>query len=702
MNPSPRTWRSPSRQIVPITGAADALAGASCEPLLSRRVVGNILEPASSHAGTPTMALRADLHFPDAEHLANLFEVHRFEMLDVLSGLFEVSVTAFSVQPDVEPKTLIGLTVEARLHNQPLLPKIKGIVRSARRYTVETTGTTEYSLTVVPREWLLTRARQSWIYQQKTGVDIVREVLSRHGPAMPQPIGAPPSRIREYCVQYEETDFEMISRVLADDGITTLFDHRNGGAWVMTSDTAAGSTLIDDAIPWNPSNLTPDGPAVLRWEELADIETTRVARRDYDFTKPGFTLEAQRTSGTVAAAEATLEDYSYAVGAFDTDAGGQALVTTLLEAARATARTLRLRTNFAIGAGARIPIRGPDIRGDWVVVRSHTRLDQTGGDATVASHELVVTAADVPYRPRLLPKPRIHGVQTAFVVGDSPIGTVDADKYGRVKVEFRWDRRDLGKGNPTRLVRVAQAWAGAGYGLVTLPRVGDEVLVAYSEGDLDLPLVIGRVHNAVSATPLSLPVEDATKSIWKSQSFGPEGPVEGFNMILMDDTAGEEQMALHAQLDYAERIERDMSSSVGRNRTTHIEGDDSTNVQGSQTLVVQGTSDSRTKGGVSMYGGTIQIQSGGTMKLHAKGNMTLSTDADRTDQSGSNHFIDAASLYISVKDVVQINAAHFHVFARGDIRLVCGGSSIIVSPGGIKIASSGDVEVNGALIKLNC
>jgi type VI secretion system secreted protein VgrG len=645
----------------------------------------------SFEARDDSMALRVDLHFPDAQTTGALFEVHRVELTDALGELFELDVVAFSPQPDIDPRSLLGQAVEVRLLDQALLPSVSGIVRQARRHTAEPTGTTEYRLAVAPREWLLTRARQTCIYQQKSGPDIVREVLSRHGARMRLPGTLPAARVREYCVQYGETDFDFVSRVLAEDGIATLFDHRSKGAWVLSGDTAGGSVAFDDAIVSNPANLTPAGLAVLRWAEIADIETAKVSRRDYDFTKPGFTLQAAQAAASTVVAEASLEDYTYAMGAFTAEGEGTGLVTSRLEAGRATSLRLRLTTNFAAGAGSRFHVTGPEIPGDWVVVRSHTVLESAASGKTEPRHELIVIPADVPFRPRPRPKPRIHGVQTAFVVGDTPAGTVNTDEYGRVKVELRWDRRDLGKGNPTRWVRVAQAWAGPGYGFVTLPRVGDEVLVAYSEGDPDQPLVVGRVHNAVSATPLSLPEEQKTLSVWKSQSFGPEGPVDGYNFIFMDDAAGQELLAFRAQKDLSGLVLNDVNLEVKGHVNSNVKGNVGGAIQGNQSLKVDGNVDVEVSGDVKATVGSLDVT--------AKAFMCLRTGDMRLDES-VNHIVKTSGMYIQGKDVVQITGPRLHVFCD-EIALQAGSSIIKITKGGIDIESDGPVDIKGALIKLN-
>lgn len=637
------------------------------------------------------MALRVTLNFPDTSGQGALFEVHRVDFTDALSELFELHVIAFSAHPDIEPVSLLGQAVEVVFPDQVLLPKVSGIVRQARRGTPEPTGTTEYRLAVAPRQWLLTRARQTCIYQQKGGPDMAREVLARHGAGMPLPKALPFARQRDYCVQYGETDHDFVSRVLAEDGIATLFDHVGDGSWVLTDDTAGGSIHMDEAIVFNPANLKPAGLAVLRWAEIADVETSTITRRDYDFTKPGFTLQAAQAAQGLVAAEASLEDYTYSVGAFSVDAEGRALVDSRLDAARAVARRRQFITNFAAGAGSRIHVSGPDIEGDWVVVRSHTVLLSSARGDTEELHDLIVIAADTPFRPKPWPKPRIFGVQAAFVVGDTPPGTVDTDEYGRVKVELRWDRRDLGKGNPTRWMRVAQAWAGPGYGQVTLPRVGDEVLVAYSEGDPDQPLVVGRVHNAVSATPLSLPQEQKTVSAWKSQSFGPEGPVDGYNFIMMDDAAGAEVLGFRAQRNLSGLVLNDVHLEVKGHVNSNVRGNVGGAISGNQSLQVKGNVDIDVSGDVTASVGSLKISSKSFIKTQA---------ADLHHDESTNHIIKANGIYLQGGEVVQVTGPKLHVFCD-EIALQAGSSVIRITKGGIDIHSDGPVDIKGAVIKLN-
>ena len=647
------------------------------------------------------MALRVDLSFPNQSTASGQFEVHKVTFADRLSDLFELTVVAFSQTSDLDPRTLLGERADVVFREETVLPAVHGIVRSAQRHTPESSGVTRYTITIVPPEWLLGRARRTRIFQALSAPDIVAKVLAEHNlPAPAKPTGA--HAVREYTVQHEETDRDFVFRLLADDGTAALHDHSSGG-WVLTDDTTTGALTVSESIEWNASNVTPGGAAVLKWTEAADVETAHVARRDFDYSNPRYTLQSKADAqGQLAPVEATLEDYDYEVGAFADDSAGSALAKRRVEAHRATARRLHFEANFAAASGMRLSIKGLDTT-DWVVQAARFVLESNDSGEVDRKCEYVAIPADVPYRPAPRPKPRIPGTQVAFVVGDTPAGTVDTDALGRVKVEFRWDRRDLGKGNPTRWVRVAQAWAGLGHGFMTYPRVGDEVIISYSEGDPDQPLVIGRVHDAVNVPPLASPETDKTKAVWKSQSWNQGGPAEGYNMILMNDAAGEEALEIRAQLDYREEIGRDMSSLVGRNRAALVIGNDQLEVDGNSQTLVKGGSTMVTGGDARIQGGTVTISSMGTMDLHSAGNMTLTSDADRTDSTKGNHFIKASSVYANITDVFQINCTHFHVFAKGSILLTCAGSSIEIGSGGITIsAPKGVVDVNGGLVKLNC
>ncbi|WP_437977835.1 type VI secretion system tip protein TssI/VgrG [Sorangium sp. So ce295] len=248
--------------------------------------------------------------------------------------------------------------------------------------------------------------------------------------------------------------------------------------------------------------------------------------------------------------------------------------------ARRAVRTFECHTSFALGAGARFTVEGhprADVNGQLLVIRSRCAVTEGADGRPARRNVLVCVPAGDPWRPARRPKPRIFGTQTAFVVGNKAgVDEIDVDEHGRVKVEFRWDRRDLHEGNPTRFVRVSQGWAGLDYGFVMLPRVNEEVIIAYLDGDPDEPVVVGRLHNAWSVAPLKLPAEK-TRSIWKSKT-SPGG--EGFNQIMMEDKKGEELLELHAH--------RDNLVTAGANQTVDVGGDQKVHVAGKREDHVEG------------------------------------------------------------------------------------------------------------------
>jgi type VI secretion system secreted protein VgrG len=306
-----------------------------------------------------------------------------------------------------------------------------------------------------------------------------------------------------------------------------------------------------------------------------------------------------------------------------------------------------------------------------------------------ARHVLECMERDSAFRAARLPKPRIHGTQTAMVVGAAG-EEIDVDSFGRVQVEFRWDRRDLHTGSLSRRVRVAQGWAGAGYGFVMLPRVNEEVVIAYEDGDPDHPLVVGRVHNGAVKTPLNLP-EQKTRSTWRSRS-SPGGA--GFNEIMMEDAAGSEMLSFHGHRDSGFFTGRNASTFVGQSQSVSVGAGQSLNVGGDQLTKVAGFAD---------------FSVGGVLAVEADG--VVATIANDVRTNSANNLIHATALHevtagtvqlVGEKEVWMYCGAAMIALEPGGITLKVGGSSIHLTDGSIAITSSGPVSVNGAVVKLNC
>lgn len=268
-------------------------------------------------------------------------------------------------------------------------------------------------------------------------------------------------------------------------------------------------------------------------------------------------------------------------------------------------------------------------------------------------------------------------------MGRRPLGKTDVDAEGRVLLTFPWDPEST-----SVRVRVAQAWAGPQYGLVCIPRVGDEVLVGHLDGDPEQPMIVGRVFNGLNQTPLSLPA-DQTVSVWRTRS-SPGG--DGYNEIRLDDKAGEERFDVHAQRDAFLKVERDAETWIGRNASLTVAGD--------QKAWIDGSGDLGFRKILNLSGEQTTLE--GRADLTIKGPRTTMMADLRTDVVSGNLHVSTGNEFHVAKGAHRIDAAHIALSATGSISITCGGSSIVLKPGSISIQSSGPVDVKGAPIKLNC
>jgi len=633
-------------------------------------------------------------HSPDASALiAAGLKVQRYDLREAMSELFELTLEVLSSDPAIDMATIVGQPVVVDFGDEPFLKEIQGIVRRAVQRTAVSTGDSKYEWIIVPALWLTTRRRSHRIFQNMSVPAIVAAVLAdpayrgRVPPAASKIAKAPPAR--EHCVQYGETDHELISRILAEEGIASFFDHANGSTWTLTDDTSATTQdLTGGGIPFSdPSNLNPvlasnpAAPHVSVVEIAASVETSTLTIRDYDFEKPQALLQATShlAPGSALPNEADLEAYAYELGWFRPETQGADQAVPRLEAVRARSRTVTCQASFARSPGTAMTLTDhprADVNIPLLVLRARTTV--VFGSA--AKHELECMDLESAFRPARLPKPRIHGTQTAMVVGAAG-EEIDVDSFGRVQVEFRWDRRDLHTGSLSRRVRVAQGWAGAGYGFVMLPRINDEVVIAYEDGDPDHPLIVGRVHNAIVTTPLNLP-EQKTRSTWRSRST-PGGA--GFNEILMEDAAGNERLSFHGH--------RDSQFFTGRNSDTVIGQSQSVSVGAGQSMTVGGDQRTAVTGNLETSAATMDLMGKSFFYAHTEGAMYLNAAGDQEVSATGNYHLRSMSTYLESGDVVQVNAGYVHVFARTEIHLQAGASSIHITDGEVTIVSP--------MIKLN-
>ncbi|MEZ4296428.1 MAG: type VI secretion system tip protein TssI/VgrG [Polyangiaceae bacterium] len=553
---------------------------------------------------------------------ANL-EVRSFDAREQASALFEVDIEATSPDPDLDMESIAGrpasLTILTGL-SFALSPgrTWSGVCARIRQVRSEPAGLSTYRLTIVPRLWLLTLRTDNRLFQHLSIPDIVLRLLEPWGIAPEFRLDRAAYPRLELRTQYEETDHAFFSRLLEEAGITCLFE----------SDLERGTRLVlTDAPGRAPERPGPPLPFVdqVSQAQAAEIEHVTavhlfeearpglVTLRDQDPRRPRHALSGaspeapppehlhehyhhtpgaalvEAAPGAIAEAARIGPAMESALAAAGTpvadnlgtarhdDAALEALAARRLEALRTGRRSLSFSTNAAdVGPGSIVRIAGHprmDIGPDRAWLVTERRFTGTvGGEHTTRVRS--VLAAE-PYRPAAVtPRPRVFGRHTATVVGPAkdlanPFAApsdseIHCDEFGRVRVQFPWDRLGEHDDRSSAWMRVSAGWAGTGYGLFALPRVGHEVLVAFIDGDPDQPYVAGRLHNGAAPVPYALP-SHKTLSTWKSDSSPHDG---GYNEIKLEDRKGSELFHVHAQRDFASLVKHDEMTLIGRDRMT--------------------------------------------------------------------------------------------------------------------------------------
>ncbi|MBK9263168.1 MAG: type VI secretion system tip protein VgrG [Polyangiaceae bacterium] len=530
--------------------------------------------------------------------------VRHFAIREEISTLFEVDILARSPLDEIDLESIVdngaGFGFNSGVAWLTTTNRVwTGICSHMELVQTESMGLSTYFIKIVPALWRTTLRRNNRIFQHQTIPDIVQKVLTEWQiePVLKLSASYPE---HEYRVQYNETDFAFICRMLEEAGITYYFTHEPTVTKLVLTDepTAPGPR---PALPFvdNP-NQEAEKEFVTRVKLTQKVTPGRFTFRDFDFRK---NLDYQLFAEARAKTELAYEQYHYEPGSFWVEPGlggdtpvaddrgiartnekeGKARVTRELDAARRARRVVAFKTNVVdLSPGSLMTIT-PHPRGDisgkkLLVIESN--IEGTPDDEWTMTGEAVYS--DVPYRPeRLTQRPRVQGVQSAVVVG--PAGEeIHVDEFGRIRVQFHWDREGSYNDGSSCWIRVSQGWAGAGYGLLNLPRVGQEVLVEFFEGDPDRPVVTGRVFSQTRQVLYKLP-DNKTKSGWKSETSPGAG---GFNELSFEDAKGREEIHFQAQKDFTELVKNNQSSTVLNNRSASITSNDSVSVGANQSFSV--------------------------------------------------------------------------------------------------------------------
>jgi type VI secretion system secreted protein VgrG len=522
---------------------------------------------------------------------------YRMTATEQLGRMFQFEIEMLSKEPDIKFDDILGQNVTVRLDLAD--DKKRYFNGFVSRFSQE--GFLDefhvYSATVTPWLWFLTQTADCRIFQEKTVPDIIKTVFKDHGFSDYEESLSGNYRKWEYCVQYRETDFNFVNRLMEQEGIYYYFKHEKEKHTLVLSDSVSSHEPYPgyETLPFFPrdENLKRERDHIYDWTLARKIQTGIYALNDFDFTRPKANLQV-KSSIQRDHAYATMEIFDYPGEYLQTD-NGETYARARIEEIQANQELVQAQGNaLGLAAGSLFELtdypREDQNREYLIISATHQMVSEAYTSTTSAESNSGYTCSITalpsmqPFRPaRCTPKPKVQGPQTAIVVGPSG-DEIHTDKYGRVKVSFHWDRYSKSNETSSCWVRVAQIWAGKQWGGIHIPRIGQEVIVDFLEGDPDHPIITGRVYNNDNMPPYDLPA-NATQSGIKSRS-SKGGGGENFNEIRFEDKKGEELVYLHAEKNHGIVVENDRAESIGRDRRLEVGRDKSEMVSKDKTIKV--------------------------------------------------------------------------------------------------------------------
>ena len=514
------------------------------------------------------------------EGLSADFQVFTLQGREAISQPFVFEVELVSEQPSLDLETLLHKPAFLQLS-----PDGSGIHGQIYRAAQGDSGKrlTRYSVTLRPQLAYLAHRINQRIFQNLSVPKIIGMVLEEHGiqsNAYEFKVGAIyPERI--YCVQYDESDLQFVQRLCEEEGIHYHFQHSATAHKLVFGDDQTVFPKLAPVAYQQDSGMVANDPVIKRFDLRLETRTSRTTRRDYDFEKPRLTLESENRGDALP----DLEDYDYP-GRFIDRERGKHLAKRALERHRSDFQLAEGKSDQPLLVSGHFLALTQHPKAKWNDLWLLTEILHEGKQPQVLEESVTsdttklkddfhqgyrnrfqATPWDVPNRPPLTQKkPRILGSQSAVVTG--PKGEeIHCDQYGRVKVQFHWDREGQADDKTSCWLRVSSAWAGAHYGGIAIPRIGMEVLVTFLEGDPDQPLINGCLYHKENVVPYPLPA-NKTRSTFKTLS-SPGG--KGYNEFRIEDKKGVEQIYIHAQRDWDENIEHDQKIRVGNERHDTVE-----------------------------------------------------------------------------------------------------------------------------------
>ncbi|MFT3766879.1 MAG: type VI secretion system tip protein TssI/VgrG [Minicystis sp.] len=651
---------------------------------------------------------------------SDLLRVARLHGTEGVSDLFHFDLTVVSEDPAVAFAGAIGKPALLTLLGDGEPRYVHGMVA---RFEQGDAGKklTAYRVTIVPKAWRLLHRRDCRIFQNLTAPDIIKQVLEGAGLASGDDFafhlrGSYVSR--EYCVQWRESDWAYVCRLLEDEGIFFYFEHHEDKHVLVFADDAGAHAPIGGAstIAYRPSlGALIEEEHVRRFHVSEEARTGKIEVRDYNYLKPDLRLEGDASGSN----EADLPIYDWMGADVEHTPAGRA--TTRLDERVALRRVAsgesaceRLVPGFTFTLQDH---PREDFNAAYILTRvEHEGIEPTltdggGGDTRYESRFSCVPSA-VTLRPaHVTPRPTIRGVQTAMVVGP-PGEEIYTDEHGRVRVQFPWDRLGKRDDKSSCWIRVGQTWAGPGWGALFIPRIGHEVLVDFIDGNPDRPVIVGSVYHGTNKPPYALPGEK-TKSTIKSNTSPGGG---GWNELRFEDKAGSEEVYVRAQKDMltevlndAKRtvghddvldVTNDRTVHVGRDRSTTIDRDDTLHVQRKRTVTVDGDEEvTVTKTETVHVGDDTTVALGKNVSLSIAKNVTSAISGDAASTiDGKMDATVGGDQTIEVSGAAALKVGSDHQEEAGLARTIKAGDKVVIECGAAKVTieKNGNITIEGA------
>ncbi len=675
--------------------------------------------------------------------------VAQFSAIEQMGALFQYDLSLYSEKGDLSADAILGKDVTVKFD----LPDggkrfFHGFVTDFSQVDYDNRYH-RYQATVRPWLWFLTRSADCRIFQQKSVADIFEEVVKPYGFTDYKLKLTGAANKMDYCVQYRETDFNFISRLLEQEGIYYYFQHADGRhTMILANDSSAHEKAANyETVPYFP----PGAPAAQRtrdhlnaWSFTKSVLPGTFATTDYDFTAPKKSL-AGNSSISKPHAHSSFEVFDYPADLAKFESGETSRVAKIrvqeLQAAQMVGHGKGDAVGLATGNKFKLDqFPRKDLNIEYLVTGAKYLItsDAAASGAADPGVECTVSIdaidARTPFRAaRITPKPVVHGSQTAIVVGKAG-EEIYTDEHARVKVQFHWDRQGKNDENSGCWIRVAQTWAGKQWGAIHIPRIGQEVIVDFLEGDPDKPIITGRVYNGANMPPYDLPA-NKTQSGIKSRS-SKDGSPANFNEIRFEDKKGEELLTVHAEKDQLVEVENDETHTVGHDKTYSVGNDrkkdighDETTTVGNNRTETVGKDESITitknrnesvgenedlsvgknqsesigDNRTLSVGKNEDVTVGGNRTEKVDKNETITVSKDRKHDVGNNDVLTVAKkLLIDAGDEITLKTGSASITMKKDGTITIKGKDITLDGSGkVNVKASGDVIVKGSKITQN-